>query len=174
MTAVRFDGSSIGVIAAVATVVVLEVFDASYPASFEGGLADADLNGKADLSTAAMFTIVNGASSGASYLDCVAVPAGGTLTFAVGSAIPNANVRPVVFIDANSNNAVDVNGAYVPTESWGLGGALLFLPPEATSGAHTATVFALSTKDNYFTDAGATVPSVKSPDESPIVTFAVG
>jgi hypothetical protein len=84
------------------------------------------------------------------------VPTGGTLTFAVGSATPNANVRPVVFIDANSNNAIDVTGAYVPSEPWGLGGALLFLPPEATTGAHTATVLALSTADNYFTDAGAT------------------
>ncbi|HEV8669692.1 MAG TPA: hypothetical protein VGS01_03040, partial [Candidatus Limnocylindria bacterium] len=130
--------------------------DASYPATFEGGLADADANGKADLSTAAVFTIVNGASNGTSYVDCVALPADQTVTFAVGSATPNANVRPVVFRDQNNNNAVDVSGAYVPSEPWGLGGATRFVPPEATTGAHTATVLAVSTAEDYFTDAGAT------------------
>src|SRR6267378_3328869 len=49
--------------------------DASYPATFEGGLADADLNGRADLSTAAVFTVVNGAGKGTSYVDCVTLPA---------------------------------------------------------------------------------------------------
>jgi hypothetical protein len=130
--------------------------DASYPATVDGGLADADANGRADLSTAAVFTLVNGASNGASYVDCVALPSDQTITFAVGSTIPNANVRPVVFRDENSNNGLDVSASYVPTEPWGLGGPVLFLPPEATTGAHTATVFAVSTADNYFTDAGAT------------------
>jgi hypothetical protein len=129
--------------------------DASYPATVDGGLADADGNGKADLSTAAVFTLVNGAAKGTSFVDCVSVPSDGIVTFIVGSTTPNANVRPVVFRDANDNNAVDVV-SFVPSEPWGLGGAILFLPPEATTGAHTATVLALSTADNYFTDAGAT------------------
>jgi hypothetical protein len=89
-------------------------------------------------------------------VDCVALPADQTVTFAVGSATPNANVRPVVFRDQNNNNAVDVSGAYVPSEPWGLGGATRFVPPEATTGAHTATVLAVSTAEDYFTDAGAT------------------
>jgi hypothetical protein len=130
--------------------------DASYPATVDGGLRDADANGKADLSTAAVFTIVNGASSGASYLDCVALLADQTITFAVGSSIPNSSVRPVVFRDANNNNAVDVNASFVPTEVWGLGGAVRFVPPEAVSGTSTVTVFAANTAENYFTDAGAT------------------
>jgi hypothetical protein len=129
--------------------------DASYPATVDGGLADADGNGKADLSTAAVFTLVNGAAKGTSFVDCVSVPSDGIVTFIVSSTTPNANVRPVVFRDANDNNAVDVV-SFVPSEPWGLGGAILFLPPEATTGAHTATVLALSTADNYFTDAGAT------------------
>ena len=129
--------------------------DASYPATTAGGLADADGNGKADLSTAAVFTLVNGAAKGTSFVDCVSVPADGTVTFVVSSTTPNTNVRPVVFRDANDNNAVDVV-SFVPSEPFGLGGAILFLPPEATTGAHTATVLALSTADNYFTDAGAT------------------
>lgn len=130
------------------------VDDTSYPATSEGGLVDADTNGRADLSTAAMFTIVNGAFNGTSYVDCVTPPANQTVTFAVGSTRPNANVRPVVFQDLNQNNAVDVDLAYVPTEPWGLGGAVRFVPPDAVAGTSTVTVFAVSTAEDYFTDAG--------------------
>ena len=129
--------------------------DTSYPATFEGGLVDADTNGRADLSTAAMFTIVNGAFNGTSYVDCM-TPASQTVTFAVGSTRPNANVRPVVFQDLNSNNAVDIDLTYVPTEPWGLGGAVRFVPPEAVTGTTNVTVFAVSTTEDYFTDTGAT------------------
>jgi hypothetical protein len=103
-----------------------------------------------------MFTIVNGASNGASYVDCVALLADQTVTFAVGSATPNATVRPVVFRDGNDNNAVDVNAVFTPSEPWGLGGPVRFIPPEATTGAHTVSVLAVSTAEDYFTDAGAT------------------
>jgi len=130
--------------------------DASYPATFEGGLADVDANGRADLSTAAVFTIVNGASNGASYVDCVTLPADQTVTFSVGSATPNTNVRPVVFRDQNNNNAIDVSATYVPSEPWGLGGAVRFVPLEAITGNSTVTVFVVSTADDYFTDTGAT------------------
>jgi hypothetical protein len=129
---------------------------ASYPATAEGGLADADANGRADLSTAAVFTLVNGVSKGTSYVDCVTPPADQTVTFFVSSSIPNAHVRPVVFRDENSNNAVDVSAVHLPTEPWDLGGAVLFIPPEAITGASTVTVFAVSTAEDYFTDAGAT------------------
>jgi hypothetical protein len=130
--------------------------DASYPATVEGGLADADANGRADLSAAASFPLVNGSPRGTTYVDCVTVPADQTVTFVVTSTIPNANVRPVVFRDENNNNAVDLGAGSVPSEPWGLGGPVLILPAEAATGAHTATVLALSTADNYFTDAGAT------------------
>ena len=130
--------------------------DASYPATFEGGLADADLNGQADLSTAAVFTVVNGAGKGTSYVDCVALPADQTVTFFVSSSIPNTNVRPVVFRDENNNNAIDVSGAYVPSEPLRLGGSVRFVPPEAVTGTSTVTVFAVSTDENYFTDTGGT------------------
>lgn len=129
--------------------------DSSYPATIEGGLVDADANGRADLSTAAIFTIVNGAFNGASYVDCVTPSANQTVTFAVGSTRPNANVRPVVFQDLNSNNAVDVGLTNVPSEPWGLGGAVRFVPPEAVTGTNTVTIFAVSTAEDYFTDAGA-------------------
>jgi hypothetical protein len=130
--------------------------DASYPASFEGGLADADANGRADLSSAAVFSLVNGASIGTSYVDCVPLPADQTVTLFVSSAIPSTNVRPVVFRDENNNNAIDVSGAYVPSEPWDLGGAVRFVPPEAATGASTVTVLAVSTAEDYFTDTGAT------------------
>lgn len=130
--------------------------DSSYPATFEGGLADADANGRADLSTAAVFTLVNGAGNGTSYVDCVGLPADQTVTFVVSSATANANVRPVVFRDVNNNNAVDVDAIYVPSEPWGLGGTVHFVPTEATTGSHTVTVFAVNTAEDYFTDTGAT------------------
>jgi hypothetical protein len=130
--------------------------DASYPATFEGGLADADANGKADLSSAAVFTLVNGAPKGTSYVDCVTLPADQTVTFAVSSSIPNTYVRPVVFRDENNNNALDVSGGYVPSEPWGLGGLVRFVPPGATTGAYAVSVAAVSTAEHYFTDAGAT------------------
>jgi len=129
--------------------------DTSYPATFEGGLVDADTNGQADLSTAATFTIVNGAFNGTSYVDCV-TPANQIVTFAVGSTRPNANVRPVVFQDLSNNNAIDIDLIYVPTEPWGLGGAVRFVPPEAVTGTSNVTVFAVSTAEDYFTDSGAT------------------
>ena len=131
--------------------------DASYPATSDGGgLADVDANGRADLSTAAAFTLVNGAFNGTSYVHCVAPLADQTVTFVMSSTTPNATVRPVVFRDANNNNALDVGATFVPTEQWGLGGTVRFIPPEATTGAHTVTVFAVSTAEHYFTDAGAT------------------
>jgi hypothetical protein len=129
--------------------------DTSYPATFEGGLVDADTNGQADLSAAATFTIVNGAFNGTSYVDCV-TPVNQIVTFAVGSTRPNANVRPIVFQDLNNNNAVDIGLTYVPTEPWGLGGAVRFVPAEAITGTSSVTVFAVSTAEDYFTDAGAT------------------
>jgi hypothetical protein len=130
--------------------------DTLYPATVDGGLTDSDANGKADLSTAAVFTIVNGASSGASYLHCVAVPANQIVTFAVGSAIANASVRPVVFRDVNNNNALDVSANFMPTEPWGLGGAVQFVPPAAVTGTRTVTVFVVNTTEKFFTDTGAT------------------
>jgi len=128
--------------------------DTSYPATFDGGLVDADTNGQADLSTAATFTIVNGAFNGASYVDCV-TPASQTVTFSVGSTRPNANVRPVVFQDVNNNNTIDIDLTYVPTEPWGLGGAVRFVPADAATGTNSVTVFAVSTAEDYFTDSGA-------------------
>ncbi|MEP6694326.1 MAG: hypothetical protein ABJB39_06765, partial [Chloroflexota bacterium] len=130
--------------------------DAAYPATPDGGLADADLNGKADLSTAAVFALVNGSTAVTSYVDCVTVPADQTVTFVVSSTVPNTNVRPVIFRDDSGNNALDVGASYGPTEPWGLGGPVRFIPIEATTGPHTVTVFAVSTAEDYFTDAGAT------------------
>ena len=81
--------------------------DASYPATPEGGLADADANGRADLATAAAFPLVNGTPRGTSYVDCVTVAGG--ISGHVRRTLDDtecANVRPVVFRDENSNNAM--------------------------------------------------------------------
>jgi hypothetical protein len=130
--------------------------DVSYPATSDGGFADGDGNGRADLSTAAAFPLVNGTPRGTSYVDCVTPAGDQTVTFIVTSTIANANLRPVVFRDQSNNNAVDLAAGSLPSEPWGLGGPILFLPPEASTGAHTATVFVVSTGENYFTDTAAT------------------
>jgi hypothetical protein len=130
--------------------------DASYPATADGGLVDADGNGRADLSTAATFTIVNGTGNGTSFMDCVTPSADQTVTFVLSSTTPNTFVRPVVFRDDNNNNALDVNASFVPSEPWGLGGTVRFVPPPAVTGTSTITVLAISTAEKYFTDAGAT------------------
>ena len=62
----------------------------------------------------------------------------------------------MVFQDSNNNNAVDIDLTYVPTEPWGLGGAVRFVPAEAVTGTSTVTVFAVSSGEDYFTDSGAT------------------
>jgi hypothetical protein len=130
--------------------------DASYPATPDGGLADGDANGKADLSSAATFTIVNGTGRGTSYVDCVTPSSDQTVTFVLSSTTPNTIVRPVVFRDDNSNNALDLSATFVPNEPWGLGGAVRFVPPPAVTGTRSVTVFAVSTVEHYFTDSGAT------------------
>jgi len=130
--------------------------ETSYPATSEGGLKDADGNGKADLSSAAVFTVVNGAGKGTSYVDCVTLPADQTITFFVSSSTPNTSVRPVVFRDDNSNNAIDVSGAYVPSEPWDVGGLVRFVPAGATAGPHTVTALVINTSEDYFTDTGGT------------------
>jgi hypothetical protein len=153
-------GASRGYTASVGTsgcVDLALIDDASYPATSDGGgLADADADGRADLTTVAMFTLVNGAFNGTSYVHCVAPSADQTVTFVVSSTTPNTTVRPLVFRDLNTNNALDVSATFVPTEPWGLGGPVRFNPPEATTGARNVTVFAVSTAERYFTDTGAT------------------
>jgi hypothetical protein len=129
--------------------------DASYPATADGGLADADGNGRADLSTAAVFTIVNGTGNGTSYVHCVTPSTDQTVRFVLSSTTPNTTVRPLVFRDDNNNSALDVSATFVPSEPWGLGGAVRFLPPPAVTGASTVSVFAFSSVEKYFTDAGA-------------------
>jgi hypothetical protein len=130
--------------------------DASYPATADGGLADADANGRADLSTAATFTIVNGTGNGTSFVDCATPSADQTVTFIISSTTPNTFVRAVVFRDDNNNNALDLSASFAPSEPWGLGGTVRFVPPPAVSGSSTVTVLAISTAEKYFTDAGAT------------------
>lgn len=81
---------------------------------------------KADLSSKASFTIVNGASVSGSYIDCVVLPPSGNISFTITSTTPNTFVRPVVFQDGNGDNAVNLTSANVPTEFWGVGGAVRF------------------------------------------------
>ena len=115
--------------------------------NFEGHL-NSDANGRAILSTAATFAVVNGAATSASYIDCAAVPQGQVMSFAATSSVANAFVRPVVFRDLNGNNAIDFD------EPFGIGGPVRFVPAEATTGTRTVTADAVSVARDYFTDAG--------------------
>ena len=117
--------------------------------NFEGHLIS-DANGHAILSSDATFGIVNGTATSSSYIDCVALPQSQAIAFTVTSSRPNAYVRPVVFRDLNGNNAADFG------EPFGIGGAVRFVPPEATTGTRSVVAGPVSTARDYFTDAGAT------------------
>lgn len=81
---------------------------------------------KADLSTKASFTVVNGAAAIGSYVDCVALPPSGNISFTVTSATSNTFVRPMVFQDRNGDNALNLTIGNEPTEFSGIGGAVRF------------------------------------------------
>lgn len=127
---------------------------ANFPA--DGTFRDADGDAKADLTNTATFASVNGVTVNSSYIDCVAIPSTGTFTISATSSTANAFVRPVVFLDANGNNALDLDSGKRPTEtSFGVGGPVRFLPPSATFGSHTVTVGLVNTAERFFTDAAA-------------------
>ncbi|MGH2473015.1 MAG: hypothetical protein ACRDG6_11550 [Candidatus Limnocylindria bacterium] len=129
---------------------------ASYPDN--GTFADASPNdAKADLSQAAAIASLGGAAFGAPYLDCYFLPTGGTLSFSVSSVVPDAFVRPIVFRDANGNNALDLDSANRPLETFGVGGSVSFIPAEGSVGSQTVVVGTVNTTNNFFTNSSGTV-----------------
>src|SRR2546425_289358 len=135
---------------------------ATYPTDGSFRDAETDASGKvvgddkADLSTAATFSTVNGVQKGTSYVDCVVIPPSGTIDVTVTSANGNANVRPIFFQDLNNNNALDRNPTNFATETVGVGAPGRFIPPNAASSSYTITVGAVNTDEDYFVDAAGT------------------
>jgi hypothetical protein len=128
---------------------------ATHPSN--GSFADATNDGKADLSGAATFATVNGAAFGGTYLDCTFVPASGTVSFLVTSNSSDPFVRPIVFQDTNGNNALDLDGAGRPIETFGVGGSVRFTPAEGSVGSQTVSVGTVNTASNFFTNAPGSV-----------------
>lgn len=101
-----------------------------------GGSAPDQANTPASIQT------VNGApnlsgGAGGDYADD-ASPSNGTVTFVVaGPSSGTACVRPVVFTDANGDDALNgsASSPSTPTEAFGLGGETTFAPTEASSGS---------------------------------------
>ena len=128
-----------------------------YFLSPHGELPDRDQNERADVTSAGSFVTVNGASVGASYVDCVSLPADRMLSFTVTAPL-GASVRPVVYRDLNRNNALDLP-LYADRQqqsenwAWGIGGAASFAPPNALSGSYSVTVGAVAKSAGWFADA---------------------
>lgn len=102
--------------------------------------------------TPASIQTVNGAPNLASNNDYAdnASPSDGKITFVVaGPTSGTACVRPVVFTDANSDNALNSNAASpaTPTETFGLGGETTFQPEAAGSGSFSGLSVSSVDKD---------------------------
>ena len=111
---------------------------------------------RADFSTDAIFTSVNGLPTSASFIECVGGPSTTSITFTVTSFNMNAFVRPVVFRDANAtpNRKLDLDPYDRPAETTGVGGAIRFLPPSARSGNQRVNVFSVARDEQLLTDLG--------------------
>ena len=128
-----------------------------YEQDIHGFLPDRDSDGHADLSAAATFATVSGATAGASYVDCVSLPADRTLLFTVTAPV-GVSVRPIVFRDLNRNNALDLPRLFSDERTsenwaWGLGGVASFAPPTAVGGTYDERVGAVSHSTDWFADA---------------------
>lgn len=109
----------------------------------------ADDNNQADsyAATNGVIEVVQGVATAGTddFVDCVVVPADGKISFAIDGRDtgPNAigsTVRPVVSIDANSNNLLDLDAATRDAsgfkkskETVGVGGSLAWIAPAAAS-----------------------------------------
>jgi putative cell wall-binding protein len=129
--------------------------------SFKNADADnvADGSGEAGnapdkASSTAKISSVNGApnlDSNSAYANN-ASPASGTVTFVVGGpSSGTACVVPVVFVDADSNNALntDKSNPATPSESFGVGGHTEFLPNAAPSGSFANVIVQSVNKDGH-------------------------
>lgn len=111
-------------------------------------IADGTLSGGTapdGASTTSSITAVNGAPTPTNddYANNVA-PSSGTVTFTItgpsGANSAPSCVQPVVFVDANADNALNsaTTNPAAPTESFGTGGQTNFVPADAAAGPFNA------------------------------------
>ena len=122
----------------------------------DGTFRDGADNGRADLRSISMFATVNGVTAGGTYVNCVAIPADGKIQFTISSGNTNANVRPIVFQDTNGNNALDLTTDNRASETVGVGGATLFIPPPGGFGNQTVTVGSVNAAQDFFIAGSST------------------
>ncbi len=128
----------------------------------DGSLRDLekDANGfavgdeRADLSTDAIFTSINGLATSSSVIECVGGSSPSSVTFTITSFTINAFVRPIAYRDSNNNHKLDVDPLDRPAETFGAGGPVRFLPPNAPNGTQSTSVGTAAVDEQLFADAG--------------------
>ncbi|MBA2280836.1 MAG: S-layer homology domain-containing protein [Acidimicrobiia bacterium] len=103
-----------------------------------GVISFADVTGNANeadfTASNAMIEVVNGAVVVPS--DHVEVaPVNGTISFTIDSETQNECVIPVIFIDGDNDDALELNANNQPTQAFGIGGSKTFNPEAAPAGA---------------------------------------
>lgn len=135
----------------------------------EGTTDTADDNNQADsLGTGgAVIEVVNGVAVTASaYISCVAVPSSGIVTFTIDSTTVATDVRPVVFVDANNNDALDLNADNKPTETFVVGGRKTYnaAPADSSANAADGCVRQVNKDSNFFVvDSSGTAAQCADP-----------
>lgn len=115
----------------------------------EGTANEADDLGNAG---GAVIETVNGVDvADDDYINNVSVT-NGTVTFSVDSTTPNITVRPVVLVDADNDNQLDLDADDALTEDFGVGGTKQWIRTEAAAGTPTTAdaLIELVNKDQDF------------------------
>ncbi|GAB3220699.1 hypothetical protein GCM10027586_12050 [Kineococcus gypseus] len=135
---------------------------------------------------AADITVVNGISAGAGAGQSIGgiSPTGGTVSFTVTTdAAAVEGFVPVVYVDGGENTRLELDDAGLPSEAFGLGGAVQTVPDEAATGAiatppqdivivdkegdsivTTASIYNYDAEDNFFIGGTAATNAV-TPEE---------
>jgi putative cell wall-binding protein len=140
------------------TAVDIQLFNAANVIRAANGaitFVDADRNNVADPGTvtSAAITTVNGApfTAGGSYTSS------GTITFTVTGGTTNEAVVPVLFVDANGDNQLNLVAPTTanadpkaPSEQFSVGPVLTFVPQAAALGSSTPTVASVTADQDFF------------------------
>lgn len=171
-----------------ATSVAVALFNASAVSTNATGTVQFSA-ATATTSTETAITVVNGVPTSPGNTVTNVSVSGGALTFVVnasGTASTAPNVVPVVFIDTNGNGVLDgLAGAgptalRTPTEPFGIGGSVRFIPAAAASSNVAATSTAtyvnrdtntFSTTTNTFTYDENDQFSINGGVQVPLATF---
>lgn len=107
------------------------------------------------------FSVVNGAATSGTPTSTTVTPVNGTVSFTVANSASGANtecVVPVVYVDTDKSGTLNTNTSTgAPTETFGVGGGISFVPAEATFGAHNGvTVTDAEPSSGYFVAGGLT------------------